>query len=49
VDGEILVHALPEDFSCRRPEDLRGNFINVKITGADAYDLLAVPIQSSRS
>jgi len=49
VDGEILLHAQPEDFSCRRPEDLRGNFINVIITGADAYDLLAVPIQSSRS
>ena len=37
VDGEILV-ALPAD---RDPESLCGTFVDVIITGADAYDLTA--------
>ena len=43
VDGEILigVETLPEKTD---PQTLIGNFIKVKITGANEYDLLAEPV-----
>ncbi len=47
VDGEIILHARPEDYGCTRPEDLCGRFVTVKITGADAYDLAASPFQTT--
>ncbi len=43
VDGEILVQAGP-DFGAD-PASLVGTFINVRITGADEYDLIAVKIE----
>ena len=45
VDGEIIVRYSPELFGGIPAEDLRGNFIDVKITGADEYDLIAEPIK----
>lgn len=46
VDGEIIVNYSPDSFpDLVHPEDLCGNFINVKITGADEYDLTAEPIE----
>ncbi len=44
VDGEIVVKCDGHDFGGRQPESLRGHFINVKITGADEYDLMAEPV-----
>lgn len=45
VDGEIIVKYSPERFSGKRPEEVTGTFINVKITGADEYDLIAEPLK----
>ena len=45
VDGEIVVNYAPELFGGLRGEDLCGRFIDVKITGADEYDLIAEPIK----
>ena len=45
VDGEIVVNYSPELFGGARGEDLKGRFIDVKITGADEYDLIAEPIK----
>ena len=45
VDGEIVVNYAPELFGGVRGEDLCGRFIDVKITGADEYDLIAEPIK----
>lgn len=45
VDGEILVNYSPDLFGGTRGEDLCGRFIDVKITGADEYDLIAEPIK----
>lgn len=45
VDGEILVRYSPDAFGGAAPEDLVGNFIDVKITEADEYDLIAEPIK----
>ncbi len=39
VDGEIIVKAFGDD-----PASMQGKFINVRITGADDYDLTAEPI-----
>ena len=44
VDGEILVKYVPERLGGRSREDLVGEFINVKITAADDYDLVAEPV-----
>lgn len=44
VDGEILVHYTPEAFDSIEPNSLVGEFIDVRITGADEYDLIAVPV-----
>ena len=45
VDGEIIVTYSPDKFpGIKDPEELCGIFINVKITGADEYDLTAEPI-----
>ncbi|MCD8313762.1 MAG: 30S ribosomal protein S12 methylthiotransferase RimO [Bacteroidales bacterium] len=41
VDGEILVGYGPEVADGVGPHSLVGNFINVRITGADEYDLIA--------
>jgi len=41
VDGEILVKYTPEAFDGIQPYSLVGEFIDVKITGADEYDLIA--------
>lgn len=41
VDGEILVKYKARDFDGRRPESLVGEFLDVRITGADEYDLTA--------
>lgn len=41
VDGEILVKFDPEFAGTQDPYSLIGNFIDVKITGADEYDLIA--------
>ena len=45
VDGEIHVKWTPESFPGKKPEDMPGRFIDVKITAADEYDLDAVPIR----
>ena len=45
VDGEIIVRYSPELFKNIKPEDLRGKFIDVKITGCDEYDLIAEPLK----
>ncbi len=44
VDGEIVVRYDGQDFGGKTPEELCGWFIDVKITGADEYDLIAVPV-----
>lgn len=44
VDGEIVVKYEAEAFGGVSPDDLRGRFIDVKITGADEYDLIAEPV-----
>lgn len=44
VDGEILVRYTPEAFDSIEPNSLVGEFIDVRITGADEYDLIAVPV-----
>lgn len=44
VDGEILLRCDPARYSCRTPQELCGRFLDVKITGADEYDLLAEPV-----
>lgn len=44
VDGEIVVKFDGDGFGGRSPEELRGEFINVRITGADEYDLMAEPV-----
>lgn len=41
VDGEILVRYDADDFGGRTPEELCGGFIDVRIIGADEYDLIA--------
>ena len=41
VDGEILVNYSPEAFGGASAESLVGTFIDVRITGADEYDLTA--------
>lgn len=41
VDGEILVKYSASDFGGRQPESLIGEFLDVRITGADEYDLTA--------
>ena len=41
VDGEILVKYSARSFGGRRPESLIGEFLDVRITGADEYDLTA--------
>ncbi len=41
VDGEILVKYTPEAFDGVEPYSLVGEFLQVRITGADEYDLTA--------
>ena len=41
VDGEILVKYSADSFNDRQPESLVGEFLDVRITGADEYDLTA--------
>ena len=41
VDGEILVKYSAGSFNGRQPESLVGEFLDVRITGADEYDLTA--------
>ena len=41
VDGEILVPYSPEAFGGIEPESLVGKFLDVRITGADDYDMTA--------
>ena len=41
VDGEILVKYTPEAFDGIEPYSLVGEFLQVRITGADEYDLTA--------
>ena len=45
VDGEILVKYDKDVMQNVEPYSLIGEFINVKITGADEYDLIAEPIE----
>lgn len=45
VDGEIIVPFDRSFFRDADPASLRGRFIEVKITGADVYDLTAVPLK----
>ena len=45
VDGEILVRYEPEFFSGIPASGICGKFIEVKITGADEYDLIAEPLK----
>lgn len=45
VDGEIVVRYDAEIFGEKTPEELCGKFIDVKITGADEYDLIAEPVK----
>lgn len=44
VDGEIVVKYDAGSFTGVAPEDLPGRFIEVRITGADEYDLIAEPV-----
>lgn len=44
VDGEIIVSYDSAGFGGRSPEELVGDFLNVRITAADDYDLTAEPI-----
>ena len=41
VDGEILVKYSPEEFGGASAQSLVGTFMDVRITGADEYDLTA--------
>jgi ribosomal protein S12 methylthiotransferase len=41
VDGEILVKYSPEAFGGAEPESLVGQFLDVRITACDEYDLTA--------
>ena len=45
VDGEIIVRYEPFHFDGVSPEKLLGKFIEVKITAADEYDLVAEPVK----
>ena len=45
VDGEIVVRYEADLFGGKSPEELCGKFIDVKITGADEYDLTAEPVK----
>ena len=45
VDGEIIVPYTREAFPGMTAAELRGHFLEVKITGADVYDLTAEPIK----
>ena len=44
VDGEIVVKYESDAFGGKTAEELCGDFIEVRITGADEYDLIAEPI-----
>lgn len=44
VDGEILVKYDEETFGGAAPQSIVGTFLNVFITAADEYDLIAEPI-----
>jgi len=44
VDGEIVVKYDSDAFGGKPAEELCGEFIEVRITGADEYDLIAEPI-----
>lgn len=44
VDGEILVRPSPEWLAGRDPLSLAGTFLDVAVTGADEYDLIAQAI-----
>lgn len=44
VDGEILVKYDPTALSGAEPYSLIGEFMTVRITGADEYDLIAEPV-----
>ena len=41
VDGEILLRYDPSDFGGAEPWSMVGEFVNVRITGAGEYDLIA--------
>ena len=45
VDGEIIVRYEPPFFGGLTTEMLLGKFLEVKITGADEYDLIAEPVK----
>ncbi len=45
VDGEIIVRYTPELFGGIAPENFLGKFLEVKITAADEYDLVAEPVK----
>ena len=45
VDGEILVTFKPEIFGVSDGSELCGKFLDVRITGADEYDLIAEPVK----
>ena len=47
VDGEILVRYEPEPFGGREAGSLVGKFVEVRICGADDYDLIAEPLKLS--
>ena len=44
VDGEILVKYAPSVFGGVEPYSMVGEFIRVRISGADEYDLIAEPL-----
>ena len=45
VDGEILVKYDPAVLGDVEPYSLIGEFVKVRITGADEYDLIAEPVE----
>ena len=45
VDGEILVRPDSEVIGNIDPYSLAGEFLMVRITGADEYDLIAEPVE----
>ena len=45
VDGEILVRPDSEVIGDIDPYSLIGEFLTVRVTGADEYDLIAEPVE----
>ena len=47
VDGEIIVRYDPGNWEGKDPSSILGKFIDIKVTGADEYDLIGEPIKTT--